>query len=156
MAERVTPEWTVTVDRPADEVFAYLADVSRHHEWSPREYQIENLSDTPIHKGTTFTSYGWIPRDGHHRNEVEVTEYEAPTRLVLTSTEPNGSYINTYALTPEGNGTRVTKTMDMPKPTGFTGLIFPIILSTVIKSGVQKGMDMLKTNLEKPAENSGR
>ena len=154
MAERSTSNWSVTVNRPVDEVFAYLVDVTRHHEWSPRDYRIEDLSDNPIKLGTTFTSYGWIPRDNTHRNEVEVTEYDLPRHLVLTSTEPSGSFINTFTLTPSGSGTRVDKTMDMPKPGGFTGLIFPLLLSTVIKSGVQKGLDMFKSNLEKSEDPS--
>ena len=149
MAERSTSNWSVSVDRPVDDVFAYLADVTRHHEWSPKDYRIENLSENPIKVGTTFTSYGWIPRDKTHRNDVEVTEYDPPRRLVLTCAEPAGSFINTFTLTPAGSGTRVDKTMDMPKPGGFLGVIYPLLLATVVKSGVQKGLDMFKTNLEK-------
>jgi hypothetical protein len=33
--------WTATVNRRPEVVFAYLTDMSRHGEWSPRPYSIE-------------------------------------------------------------------------------------------------------------------
>jgi len=36
----------------------------------------------------------------------------------------------------------------MPKPGGFVGLVFPVIMAAVVKPGVQKGMNMLKTKAE--------
>ena len=36
---------SVVVNRRPEEVFAYLADVSRHGEWSPKPYRVEALTE---------------------------------------------------------------------------------------------------------------
>ena len=71
-------------DRPeAEDVFAYLADVQKHKDWSPKAYRVEGL-DGPVRLGTTSTSYGWVPKDPDHRNDVEVTAFEPSTRIEFT------------------------------------------------------------------------
>ncbi len=148
MTSRAVATCTVTVARRPDEVFAYLCDANRHGEWSPKAYRVEGLTDTPIRMGTTWTSYGWVPRDPQHRNEVEVTDLSAPTRLRLVSIESGEEFINTFTLTPEGPGTRVERVMDLPRPGGMLGAVFPLLMKGLVKPGVQKGLTMLKTNLE--------
>ena len=63
MAEKASARFTLTVDRAPAEVFAYLTDVHKHAEWSPKPFRIESLSDDPIRQGSTFTSYGWVPKE---------------------------------------------------------------------------------------------
>ena len=146
---RITATWTLAVNKPNADVFSYLADVRKHSEWSPKPYRIEGLSEGPVGKGTTFTSYGWIPKHPDNRNDVELTEYEPPSRLQFTSREKGQEFYNTYELSAEGSGTRVKRTMDMPKPPGFQGLVLPLFVAGFIKPAVMKGMRMMKANLEK-------
>ena len=135
------------MNRKPDEVFAYLADVSTHARWSPKAYRVEGV-DGPVRLGTMFTSYGWVPKDADHRNDVEVTAFDEPRRIEFTGREKGQDYLNTYVLTPHGDATRIDRTIDFPKPDGFGGVIFPIILSAYIKPATNKGMKMLKANLE--------
>jgi len=62
MAKRSVASWNVDVQRSAEETFAYLLDVSKHGEWSPKPFTVEGLSAGPVTQGATFTSYGVIPR----------------------------------------------------------------------------------------------
>ena len=55
---------------------------------------------------------------------------------------------NTYVLTPQGGGTRIDRTLDFPKPDGIGGVFFPLVLGGFIKPATNKGMKMLKANLE--------
>ena len=66
MSGRIKAHLSTVVNRPPEDVFAYLADVSTHAEWSPKAYRVEGL-DGPVQLGTTFTSYGWVPKDADHR-----------------------------------------------------------------------------------------
>jgi uncharacterized protein YndB with AHSA1/START domain len=150
MAGRKQLVTSVTIGRPPAEVFDYLADVRKHAEWSPKPYRVEGV-DGPVTKGSTFTSYGWVPRDSDHRNDVEVTEFDPPSRLVLRSQEKDQFFVNTFELSAEGAGTKVVRTMDMPNPGGVMALLLPVLVAGLIKPGVQKGMNMLKDNLEQPA-----
>jgi uncharacterized protein YndB with AHSA1/START domain len=138
---------SVTIAQPPEKVFAYVSDVNKHSEWSPKPYRIEDLSG-PIAKGTTFTSYGTIPGDKNHRNDVEVSECDPPSRFALNSTEKDEHFFNTFEISAEGAGSKLTRTMDMPVPGGFTGLVFPMFVP-LIRRDVQKGLNTLKANLEK-------
>ena len=86
MAGRKAITCSVTIAQPPEQVFAYVTDVSKHAEWSAKPFRVEDLSG-PVTKGATFTSYGAIPGDKNHRNDVEVTEYEPPSRFALRSAE---------------------------------------------------------------------
>ena len=149
MADRVLIETAVDIARPPETVFAYLADVAKHGEWSPKPYRVEGLSG-PVAQGTTFTSYGWVPGDGDHRNEVEVTTYDPSRVLVLTSSEKDEKFVNTFTLTPSGDGTRVDRVVDMPRPGGFVGVLFPVLVPLVVRPAVAKGMTLLKKRVEGP------
>ena len=149
MADRIRQTWSVEVNRPQPEVFDYLADVSRHSEWSPKPFRVDNLTPGPVTVGTTYTSYGWIPGDKEHRNDCEVITFDAPKRLVIRSREKDQDFINTFTLTAQNGSTKVEREMDMPKPGGLVGVMMPVIMATVVRPGVQKGMNMFKENLER-------
>jgi uncharacterized protein YndB with AHSA1/START domain len=147
MSGRVKAHVSIMVNRKPDEVFAYIADVHKHSEWSPKAYRVEGI-DGPVQLGSTFTSFGWVPKDADHRNEVEVTAFDPPRTIEFTGRERGESFINTYVLTPQGNGTKIDRTLDFPKPDGVGGVVFPLFLGGFIKPATTKGMRMLKAKLE--------
>ena len=147
MAERSVATFTTTIDRPPAAVFDYLADVSKHAEWSPKPFRVEG-STGAVSVGDTFTTIGVIPGDKNHRNEVTVTESSAPKRLVLDSEEHGKHFITTFELQPEGTGTRLTRTIDAPTPPFPLSLVFPLIMAAFIRPDVNKGLGKLKGNLE--------
>jgi len=151
MADRLKLRWTVDVDRDPSVVFDYLADFSRHHEWSPKTYRVEGLPPGALTVGNRFTSYGAIPGDKEHRNEVEITEVQRPTRLAFNAVEPNGEvFVNTFTVTANGDGSRVEREWDLPKPHGVMGAVFPVFLRAYIRPQVQKGLNNFKKSIEAP------
>jgi uncharacterized protein YndB with AHSA1/START domain len=148
MAKRLTESFSVTVNRPIADVYAYISDVAKHAEWSPTAFRIDEASDPTFAVGTTFTSYGVSRQGPDHRNTVTVTAAEAPHRFVLTSDDDGETYVNEFVLSETDAGTRVEKRLDFPKPGGPAGLAFPAIFKQVIAPRIQEGMDSLKTNLE--------
>jgi uncharacterized protein YndB with AHSA1/START domain len=147
MTGRAKTQVHIVIDRKPEDVFAYIADVQKHKDWSPKTYRVEGL-DGPVQLGTTFTSYGWVPKDADHRNDVEVTAFEPSTRIEFTGREKGEDFVNTFVLVPDGNTTRIDRTLDFPKPSGFGGAMFPLVLGGFIKPATNKGMKMLKANLE--------
>jgi uncharacterized protein YndB with AHSA1/START domain len=148
MAGRLVMSWTVTIDRPPAEVYAYLSDVTKHSEWSPKPFRVESGASGPVKTGDTFSSVGTIPGDKNHRNEVSVTEATAPSRLVLEADEKDGRFVNTFDLQPQGAGTLLTRTMDAPKPGFPMSMMMPVIKAVFIQPDVSKGLNNLKANLE--------
>jgi hypothetical protein len=68
---------------------------------------------------------------------------------VLDSLEKGEHFINSFELEPEGSGTRLTRTTDAPKPPFPLSVLFPLIMSAVIRPDVQKGLRNLKATLER-------
>ncbi|MFH9725383.1 SRPBCC family protein [Streptomyces sp. NPDC017254] len=102
-------EATFEVDRPVDEVFAFLADGRNDPEFSPRVLRIERVPDAPTAVGTVFRS---TVKDAGMKTarEIRVTAFEAPVKLRWSEvsknrvTAPEGG----YDLEPLANGrTRV-------------------------------------------------
>jgi uncharacterized protein YndB with AHSA1/START domain len=102
-------EATVVIDRPIEEVFAFLADGENDPKFSPRVLEIAKTTDGPPGVGTVYAS---TVKDAgmKTKREFKLTEFEAPTRIRWTEvsknlvTAPEGG----YDLAPEGGGTRVT------------------------------------------------
>jgi uncharacterized protein YndB with AHSA1/START domain len=102
-------EATVVIDRPIEEVFAFLADGTNDPRFSPRVLEIAKTTDGPPGVGTVYAS---TVKDAgmKTKREFRLTEFEAPTKIRWAEvsknliTAPEGG----YDLVPEGSGTRVT------------------------------------------------
>jgi uncharacterized protein YndB with AHSA1/START domain len=148
MAERHLSSWSTSIDRPPDEVFAYLADVARHPEWSPKPFRVEGVRPGLVQVGDTFSTVGWMPWDKDHRNEVTVTECTPARRLVLDAREGSQHFYNIFEVEPSGTGSRVTRTMDAPQPSFPLSVVFPLIHAAFISPDVKQGLRRLKERLE--------
>ncbi len=148
MADRIVETFSVVVNKPADEVFAFISDVNNHAEWSATAYRVEEVSDPSFATGSTFASYGVSRDSDDKRNEVTVLANDANELFSLSSIEDGDTYINTFNLTPEGDGTKVDKVIDMPKPGGPMGMMFAGIFKSVIAPRIAESMDKLKEVVE--------
>jgi uncharacterized protein YndB with AHSA1/START domain len=149
MHERTAKSWTIEADVTPEVAFGYISDVRRHAEWSPKPYRVDPAPALPLKPGSSFQSYGSVPGDKEHANQVEVSVVDSPRVLVLTSTDKGEQYVHRFDIEAHGSGSRVTRTVEAPKPTGFVRLIFPLIFAVFINPEVTKGMRMLKENLAK-------
>lgn len=140
-----TARAAIRVPGDVGDVFAYVADVSRHPLWSPKMLRIADLpAGGVLEVGSSFTSYGAIPGDKEHRNEVVVTELRPPHRLVLRSTDGSGTYVNTFDVEQDGEGTvRVTRELTMPRPDGLLGVTTPVFVRLVLRKELRAGMARL-------------
>ena len=102
-------ETTVVIDRPIEDVFAFLADGENDPKFSPRVLQIAKTTDGPPGVGTVYAS---TVKDAgiKTKREFKLTEFEPFTRIRWAElsknlvTAPEGG----YDLAREGTGTRVT------------------------------------------------
>ena len=73
-------ETTVVIDRPIEEVFAFLADGTNDQKFSPRVQEITKRTDGPPGAGTVYASN--VKDAGlKTQREFKYTEFEAPTRI---------------------------------------------------------------------------
>jgi uncharacterized protein YndB with AHSA1/START domain len=101
-------EVTTVVDRPIDEVFAYLAAGENDPKFSARVLEMRKTSDAPVGVGTVFNS---TVKDGGFKTkrEFEITAFDAPTKIRWAERSKNPVVVpeGGYDLASEGDGTRV-------------------------------------------------
>jgi hypothetical protein len=99
---------TVVIDRPIDEVFAFMADGENDPKFSSRVLEIAKTTDGPPGVGTVYAS---TVKDAgvKTKREFKLTEFEAPSKIRWAEisknlvTAPEGG----YDLAPAGDGTSV-------------------------------------------------
>jgi carbon monoxide dehydrogenase subunit G len=118
---------TTTVNRPIEQVFAFLADGTNDKKFSPRVQEIEKTTDGPVGVGTIFKS---TVKDAgmSSEREFELTEFDQPRKIRWTERSKNAITVPTggYDLEPAGEGaTQVTIFNDF-EGHGFGKVILPL------------------------------
>jgi carbon monoxide dehydrogenase subunit G len=124
---------TVVIDRPIEEVFAFLADGTNDPKFSPRVQEISKTTDGPPGVGTVYAS---TVKDAGMKTtrEFKLTEFESPTRIRWAEQSKNmvTAREGGYDLAPEGSGTRLT-VFNHLEGHGFGKLIAPLALRAARK-----------------------
>lgn len=102
-AAMVTFEATVDIDRPVEEVFDYVADLTHVPEWAPSIQKIR-VDGPPRVGATAMQTHSFMGR----MNEVqsEITQYEQNRRFGFAS-KPPFSAAQVITFTAQDSGTRV-------------------------------------------------
>jgi uncharacterized protein YndB with AHSA1/START domain len=133
-------ESTVVIDRPIEEVFAFLADGENDPKFSPRVLEIAKTTDGPPGVGTVFAS---TVKDAgvKTRREFKLTEFEPPTRIRWAEVSKNLVMVTQggYDLAQENSGTRVT-IYNVLEGRGPGKLIAPLALRSARKGAADFGM----------------
>jgi uncharacterized protein YndB with AHSA1/START domain len=118
----------VVIDRPIEEVFAFLADGTNDPKFSPRVLEIEKTTEGPPGEGTVYAS---TVKDAgmKTRREFKLTEFEPPTRIRWTELSKNAVVVpdGGYDLAREGDATRL-KVFNEFEGRGFGKLIAGLAL----------------------------
>jgi carbon monoxide dehydrogenase subunit G len=126
-------EATTVVDRPIEEVFAFLADGQNDPKFSPRVQEIAKTTDGPAGVGTVYAS---TVKDAGMttKREFKLTEFESPVRIRWMETSKNliTAREGGYDLAQEGSATRVTL-HNVLEGHGLGKLIAPLALRAARK-----------------------
>jgi carbon monoxide dehydrogenase subunit G len=137
-------ENTVTIRRPVEDIFAFLADFENVPKWNHAIVETKKISPGPVGIGTTYRQTRSAPRSSEEA--FEVTVFEPPSRLeVQGEIGPFRAKVS-YALEPTGSGTRLTNAVELGS-SGLLTLVAPLATSRV-KHAVAANLDTLKQLLE--------
>lgn len=140
---------TSVIDRPIEEVFAFLADGTNDPSFSPRVVEIRKATDGPTGVGTVYES---TVKDAGMKTqrEFELTEFDQPTRIRWTERSKNAITVPTggYDLEPSGDGTKLTVSNEF-EGHGFGKLILPLALRAA-----RKDADAFADRIKQAAEAS--
>jgi uncharacterized protein YndB with AHSA1/START domain len=152
LVRQLTPETTmqtfqntVTIARPAEEVFAFLADLRNIPKWN---YAIERTVPTspgPAGAGATYRQTRTIPR--RSQENLQITAFEPPSRLTIDGQLGPFQATASYLLQPAAGGTRLTNDVELEP---ISALLRPVGALVVprIKEAVAANLSTLKQLLE--------
>jgi uncharacterized protein YndB with AHSA1/START domain len=136
---------TVTIRRPVQDVFAFLAEFENLPKWNYAIVETEKTSPGPVGVGTTYRQLRSIPT--RSEEAFQVTAFEPTHHLEIRGEiGPFTATIN-YLLGPSDDGTRLTNTVVLQPASGRLRLLAPLAASRV-KKAVAANLDTLKQLLE--------
>lgn len=101
---------TVTIDRPVEEVFTFLAEFENVPTWNYAIEQTIKTSPGPVAAGATYRQTRSIQRRAEE--EFEVTIFEPPRRIAIRGQIGPFRTRSSYVLEPAGSATRLTNEVD--------------------------------------------
>ena len=141
-------EHTITVNRPARDVFDYLADGTHNRAWRSGVLEIERTS-TSEGEGATYRQVLAGPGGRRIDGDYQVTAYEPPGRLAFHVTAGPARPAGVFELTENPDRTtRVRFALDLA-PAGLMKLMAPMIARQMRREVAQ--LDALKAVLERPS-----
>lgn len=136
-----TLESSVTVNRAAEDVFAYLTDPHRRPEWQQTCVEVRDVPDR-IEAGASW---------------IDVEKREGPIPVTLVAYEPHHRYVDridsrvatvdvTVTLRPQGDATEVHARAD-GQPRGIWRVLFPVMKPT-FRRQLHRDLTGVRDNLE--------
>jgi uncharacterized membrane protein len=134
-------EYTIAIDRPIDEVFAFLSDFENIPKWNYYVLEVRQLSESPIGIGTTYHQLR-----KSDQQDFRIIEFEPNTTVaVKTSPQSSPSFERRFTLYEEGDTTRIRDQWKLD-----TGR--PVLLERLargrVKSAVSENLSKLKELLQ--------
>jgi uncharacterized membrane protein len=134
-------ENTIPIDRPIDEVFAFLSDFENIPKWNYYVLEVRQLSESPISIGTTYHQLRKTDQQ-----DFRIIEFEANnTVAVKTLPQSSPSFERRFTLYEEGGTTRIRDQWKLD--TGRPALLERLARGRV-KSAVSENLTKLKELLE--------
>jgi uncharacterized protein YndB with AHSA1/START domain len=147
----------ILVHAPLQKAFDYVADLTRHPEWSGGELKIEATTPGPIAVGKEYQSRGEVAIQKDRPNTVQVTQYESPHKFAFAAIDPDfGKVTHEFTLTERNGSVLITRSMTVNlNPLvafAFRFFIYPLIG----RPSMNRAMAGLKARLEANTEGPAR
>ena len=136
---------TVTIARPTDEVFAFLADFGNIPAWNYAIARTVQTSPGQAGVGATYRQTRTIPR--RSEEGFQVTEFEPPSRLAIKGDIGPFDASSSYLVEPTATGTRLTNEIELQPTSALMRPLAPVAVPRV-KAAVARNLNTLKQILE--------
>lgn len=141
----VTIEASVDINRPIEEVFAYVSDPTKQAEWSSMTLEATLEGSGPVGVGSRVRAIGKV-LGRRLESTAEITQYDAPRKFAMRSVSGRGHLDLERQLESIGEGTRYRS-----KLVGESGGVFKLadpIVTALLKRTVETDLQTLKALLE--------
>jgi uncharacterized membrane protein len=146
---------SIEIDRPAEEVFAYLDQVDRHNEWQGSLVSTAIKTDGPVRVGTRVVERRHVP-GGARDFPFEITEHDPARKISFRGTTGLIRPVGTYTVDPLGeSSSRMSSELDL-EGHGIGKLFAPLALRQAAKQvpvDQEKFKELLESGVARPASN---
>jgi uncharacterized membrane protein len=142
--QMIQHEVTIHLNRPVEQVFAFLMDTGKLSTWQSNLIKMEKITEGPLRAGSRFKE---VRRLGRRESEIqaEITAFELNKRFeTKTLTRPQVTV--SYSFEAEDGGTRLKHRFVM-LTSGLMRLLEPLIASSIRKDSASD-FKTLKSILE--------
>lgn len=139
---------SVTINRPVEEVFAYVTDTSNDPAWHTDILEARKTSEGPIGMGTIW-HLRFKPAMGVSEGDTEVVAFETNRKEAMRGVMGPMQPTLTYLFEPADGGTRFTRRVQI-KVSGMMRLMEPLMWLMTPK-GNRGFVANLKRVLEQPS-----
>jgi uncharacterized membrane protein len=142
----INVEESIVINRPIEEVFAFVANFENHPKWETNFQKVKLLASIPTGVGTTYQCELKLPGQTA-TSKFEISEYEVNKKIAFEAeaagpAKPNGSFL----FEPAAGGTKITL-VPRPEFRGILKLLEPMMAGYVRKQN-QEHLIKLKQILE--------
>lgn len=139
-------EESIIINRPVEEVFAFVADQTNAPRWQSGLLEVRRTTEGPLGVGTKHTL---VRKFMGQRLEAsnEYLEYEPNRWIVFRGTANTMDFEASYLTEPTAEGTRLTSTLDMQsiEPVGLEEASFAEALRRDVEANLSELKDLLET-----------
>jgi hypothetical protein len=140
----IRASWQIRIERPAEEIFDFVADLRNEPQFNPDASNIEQQTPGPVGLGTVWTED--FRRIG--RYETTIDEYERPAKLGFDARNPKTDAVVRFSFEPQGDAaTDVSCVVELTMK-GAMRLMEPLMASMIRRQIEQTRGPMLKKALE--------
>jgi Polyketide cyclase / dehydrase and lipid transport len=139
----------IEIDRPPEDVFDYVTDISREFEWNPRTKRVVKLTDGPIGAGTRWEGE-WVAGDPML---IDYVAFERPTSWRSIGRSRGLLVVSEGRVEAAGDVARLTLRVEL-EPYGRLRLIAPL-LGRIMRGRERQNVAAIKARLERGATENG-
>ena len=139
-------ETATRINRPVDDVFAFVADGRNAARWNSAVKSVEKLSEGPAGVGATYFMVRDLP-GRRAENKIEVTEYIPNERYAIRTTSGPTPFTYRYLFDAVDDGSATRIVLDAEADLGLANVLGPLA-SVAVRRGVDENLQTLKRLLE--------
>ena len=141
--------YRVSINAKPEDVFAYVADLTKHGEWS-ENVKVEAMSDGPIGVDSKYRSTGRMMRK-EFQNDIRVTEYEPSTRLSFIADDGKNEFLQEFTFSSSDEGTLLERRAYF-EVNPLVRLLFKVMIGPLVSNpSMNKSLNSLKAKMEQTA-----
>jgi uncharacterized protein YndB with AHSA1/START domain len=141
------PSWSVSINAEPEKVYSYVADFSKHPEWSMDDMKIDAETPGALAVGSRYRAVGHL-LGKPNPSTVSVTALDPPKSLEFEAEDKRAITGHVITFTPESGGTKVTRQIFGVKQPALGPLLL-VLFKGAVNKNFNGALAKLKVNLEK-------